>query len=273
MSGFTAMANWQLMWLICFALFGVLKAISVWPFAGRMAPGLRVGYVFGWPGLDPVPFLATGTPQNSTPSLRDLATPLIELAVGAMLLWGLSPRAAGVSDLLQGWIGLVGIALLLHFGVFRVLQWAWNRGGVAVRPIMDAPLRATSLEEFWGRRWNRAFRDFSHAWIFRPAARRLGPQAAMVAVFLFSGLLHDVAISVPAGGGYGLPTAYFGLQYLGVLLQRSRFARRLGFDRGPAGWGLTALLVLGPVGWLFHPPFVRTVVIPFLAALEASHEH
>ena len=270
MSGFMAMANWQLMWLICFALFGVLKAISVWPVAGRMTPGLRAGYLFGWPGLDPAPFTEGGASWVSEASLRDLAIPLLELVAGATFIWGLSPHAAGISDLLQGWLGLVGIALLLHFGAFRGLQWVWNRAGISVGPIMDAPLRATSLEEFWGRRWNRAFRDFSHAWIFRPLTRRFGPHRAIAGVFLASGVIHDVAISVPAGGGYGLPTAYFVIQYVGVLVQRSLFARALGLDRGVRGWALTALFILGPVGWLFHPPFLRTVLIPFLTALGAA---
>lgn len=83
-------------------------------------------------------------------------------------------------------------------------------------------------------------------------------------------MIHDVAISVPAGGGYGLPTAYFVVQYLGLLLQRSSFARMLGLDRGFGGWAVTALFILGPVGWLFHPPFLRVVLIPFLTALGAA---
>lgn len=270
MSGFMAMANWQLMWVICFALFGVLKAISVWPVAGRMTAGLRAGYLFGWPGLDPAPFTARGAVRVPAPSVRDLTIPLLELAAGATLVWGLSPRAAGISDLLQGWLGLIGIALLLHFGAFRALQWVWNRRGVPVRSIMDAPLRATSLEEFWGRRWNRAFRDFSHAWIFRPVSRWFGARWAVAMVFLVSGVIHDIAISLPAGGGYGRPTAYFVIQYLGLLLQRSSFTRALGRDRGVGGWAVTALFILGPVGWLFHPPFLRVVLIPFLTALGAA---
>jgi hypothetical protein len=34
---------------------------------------------------------------------------------------------------------------------------AWRLAGVDRRPLFLAPLRSTSLAEFWGRRWNLAF--------------------------------------------------------------------------------------------------------------------
>jgi alginate O-acetyltransferase complex protein AlgI len=49
---------------------------------------------------------------------------------------------------------MVGLILTLHFGLFQILALFWQRLGVAAEPIMKAPLRATSLGEFWGKRWN-----------------------------------------------------------------------------------------------------------------------
>ena len=265
--------GWQMMWIICFSLFGCLKAVSILSEPGRLSWSLKGGYLFGWPGLDPRPFRRDATPAAVRPGIEALVPAIVELLVGVLLIWGISPQITSAGPLVRGWVGLVGLSLLLHFGFFRLLHWFWKRAGVEVERIMDAPLRATSLEEFWGRRWNRAFRDFAHAWVFRPAVRRVGPMAAMALVFLFSGVVHDLAISVPAGAGYGLPTLFFGLQFVGVVAQRSPLARRLGLDRGAAGWGLTALFILGPAGGLFHPPFLRVVILPFLEALGAGNGH
>jgi len=99
----------------------------------------------------------------------------------------------------------------------------------------------------------------------QPVRRRFGPAAATLAAFFVSGLIHDFVISFPAGGGYGLPTGYFLLQGIGVLAERSQFGARLGMGRGFRGWFFTLLFTAGPAFWLFHPPFVRNVMIPFFA--------
>jgi hypothetical protein len=41
--------------------------------------------------------------------------------------------------------------------------------------------------------------------------------AAHLAAFAVSGLLHELAISLPVGAGYGGPTAYFGPSVRGVV--------------------------------------------------------
>lgn len=52
--------------------------------------------------------------------------------------------------------------------------------------------------------------------ILRSGKRVLGPRRAFFAAFLFSGVLHEVAITFPVGIGYGLPTLYFAIQGLTV---------------------------------------------------------
>ena len=157
--------------------------------------------------------------------------------------------------------------MMLHFGLFHLLAMFWRRRGRDVRPIMDRPWRAASLSEFWGRRWNVAFRQVVHRDIFRPLARRWGTVSATLATFAVSGLIHDLVISVPARGGYGGPTAYFMLQGLGLLIERSRIGSAIGLDRPRLGRWFAATVLLAPIGLLFHATFMERVFVPFLHAI------
>ena len=70
-------------------------------------------------------------------------------------------------------------------------------------------------------------------WIFRPTRRLLGPVGAMLTVFLVSGLIHELLITVPARSAYGGPTAYFLLQAVGFLIEAAD---------SDAGWDSAAAL-------------------------------
>ena len=131
---------------------------------------------------------------------------------------------------------------------------------------MDWPILATSVSDFWGRRWNLAFRDLTHRFVFRPLTSRLGAKPALAVGFLISGIVHDLVISLPAGAGFGGPTLFFVLQGAAIFLERSASGRRLSLGRGAIGWAFTMLVLVAPLCLLFHPPFVRTVVVPMLSA-------
>lgn len=164
---------------------------------------------------------------------------------------------------------MLGLSFLLFFGAFHILALLWQRAEVDARHIMHAPVLARSPSDFWGARWNLAFRKLSYDFLFQPLSRRLGAGGATLATFLASGVIHEIVISFPARGGYGLPTGYFLLQGFGVILERSTLGKRLGLDHGLAGWLFTLLLTAGPLFWLFHVPFVTRVVVPFLRAIGA----
>jgi len=83
-------------------------------------------------------------------------------------------------------------------------------------------------------------------------------------------LVHEAVISLPARGGYGLPTGYFLLQGCGVLLERTVAGRRLGSSCGAAGWLFTLAFTAIPAFWLFHPSFVLNVILPMLHAFGAK---
>jgi predicted DCC family thiol-disulfide oxidoreductase YuxK len=188
---------------------------------------------------------------------------------GALIIWA-AARGTFVSPLLTGWLGMIGIVLFLHFGLFHLLALAWQTAGVNAQPIMRAPLLATSLAQFWGRRWNTAFNTLAHDLAFRPFVRRWGVTGATIAVFLISGLVHESVISLPARGGFGLPTAYFAAQSLGVLVERSSWGRRFGLGRGFRGWLFVLACAAAPAFWLFHPIFIRNIILPMLRAIGAN---
>jgi hypothetical protein len=96
-------------------------------------------------------------------------------------------------------------------------------------------------------------------------ARRIGSAGATLSAFVVSGLIHEIVISLPAGAGYGMPTAYFLLQGTAVLIQR----KIAGLRGALSGWLFTTIVVAAPVFWLFHPPFVARVIVPFLRAIGA----
>jgi len=260
---------WAVMWALAVAIFAGCKWLTWRRTSAPEAPAWRhAGYLFGWPGLDAAAFLdSRAVPPR--PRAGEWLFATVKFALGLVVLFAIAHRVPPEYPYLVGWVGMVGIILVLHFGSFHLLSCAWRRIGVDARPLMNWPLAATSVSDYWGRRWNTAFRDLTHRFQFRPVAGRLGPRWATAAVFGFSGVVHDLVISVPPGGGYGGPTLFFLAQGAGVFAERSPAGRRLGLGRGVRGWLFTMLLLAVPLIGLFHPPFVVGVVVPFLHAVGA----
>lgn len=260
---------WVVMWGISLALYGLLKGIS-WSASSTSAHGWRqLGYLLAWPGMDAAAFLGDSTHGSVRPTGGEWCWAGIKLGFGCSLIWGVAPLLAPRSELLAGWTGMVGIIFVLHFGVFHVLSCAWRHHGVAAVPLMNWPIASQSLTEFWGRRWNLAFRDLTHRFLFQPLRRRVGPIGSLLIGFLVSGLIHDLVISVPAQGGWGLPTLYFTLQGIAILIERSCWGRGIGLGSGLFGRLYCIAIIALPCPLLFHPAFVRRVIVPFLTAIGA----
>jgi hypothetical protein len=261
---------WVFMWTLSLAIFVSLKWLTFWRGRTRVSHSAwrSIAYLVAWPGMDADAFLDANRRVPPPPSTTWFWAAL-ETTLGACLLWIVARSLPGGGPLLRGWTGMLGLILLLHFGSFQVIALVWQAFGVRAKPIMSAPLRSTSLAEFWGKRWNLGFRQLSYELIFRPLHRALGAEAAGLLVFLVSGLIHDLVISLPARAGYGLPTAYFLLQGAGITIEHTRFGKRLGLGRGVQGWLFMAVFVTGPVFWLFHPWFVLRVILPFMQAIHA----
>jgi len=226
------------------------------------------GYSLLWPGMDPNSFCAKG--PVPVPPIREWVVAGAKTLLGAALLWFGVRRITSAHPLLIGWAGMIGLVFLLHFGLFHLLSLFWRALGVNAQPIMRFPGAATSLGRFWGGKWNAAFSDLMQEHFFKPMARHLGARRALLAVFLISGVLHELVISLPARGGYGLPTLYFTIQGLGLQFERSELSRDLGLGRGWKGWCFAALIAGAPAFWLFHPTFIYHVILPMLRDIGAT---
>jgi hypothetical protein len=254
--------RWVLMWGISFALFTGCKWLT-WLTAKntRASWGRHLGYLVAWPGLDAPTFLNSSA---AAPPLSCWLLAAAKLLLGILLIWVVFPALPTDVEFLRGWVGMIGIVFVLHFGVFHLLSLFWQSLGVQAKPLMNWPILAHSVSDFWGQRWNTAFRDLTHRFLFRPLTGMLGGPTAILVGFFFSGVIHDLVISVPAEGGYGGPAAFFLIQAVALLLERSEFGRRLGLGQGWRGWAFTLLVLLVPSGLLFHRPFLTVVIVPFV---------
>ena len=265
---------WEAMWLLAINVFAGAKWLS---WAGvRRSTAQNAGwkkhlaYFVAWPGLDAEAFLSNARLASSArPAAREWILAGLKTVAGALLFWGIARWFYPTLPLVVAWLGMTGLALVLHFGILHLFSCLWRTRGVNARRLMNNPLAATSVSDYWGKRWNTAFRDLAHRFIFRPVCARAGSRAALWGVFLFSGVVHDLVISVPAGGGYGLPTLFFLIQAAAIEIEHSTVGKKFGLGHGLRGWGFTMIVLAAPLGLLFHLPFLRNVVLPMMEAAGA----
>lgn len=249
--------GFRMLVVIAGLLLGLKAIVSVEARArdGTHLPPLRwLAFATLWPGMRPALFARR---QPRRPGGWPLVTRgLVHAALGGGLvaLARLAWHASG-SRVLSTLVLLPGLSLLLHFGAFNISAGLWRLAGVDASALFRAPLRSTSLGEFWGQRWNLAFSEMTALVVYRPLSDAAGGRAGLLSAFLLSGLLHEAAISLPVGAGFGGPLLFFALHGLLTLIER---------ERGPFGrLGTLAALVL-PLPLLFHAPFLRGVLWPLL---------
>lgn len=160
----------------------------------------------------------------------------------------------------MGWrqilVMFLPLSLGFHFGILRILKGVLLLAGFPVRTLFPNPLAAKGIADFWGRRWKVGYSQMMQRLVGRPVETALGKSSGVMAVFIVLGLLHEVAITLPVRSGHGLPTLYFTLHGLLVLLE-AKWQRPLG--RMPA-----LLTITVPLAWLFPPAFQDEVIARFV---------
>jgi len=263
--------QWAQMWTVALCMYATAKILMWRSTVLSGVPRWRVAaYLVAWPGMDVTSFVAPPAARDVTRCATvEWRAAIAKLIAGVTLLFSGARSIPPQHEYVIGWIGGAGVVLILHFGLFHLLACTWRHIGIGVRPLMNRPLMATSLGDFWGRRWNTAFRDLTHRFIFGPCATRFGSRSAALMAFLASGIIHDLAISVPARGGYGGPTLYFAIQGAAVMIERSAWGRRHGWRSGWSARIVAAVVLLAPAPLLFHRPFIVGVIVPFMRAIGA----
>lgn len=256
---------WLDMWSLALAIYAALKVFTWWEARPSRAAAWRsAAYLLAWPGMDARAFLYGQA--ITPPTAREWMLAVVKTVLGLMVVLA-TTAATWTSSFWQAWTGMIGIVLSLHFGIFHLLSCLGRSVGINAVPLMNWPILSTSVSEFWSRRWNLAFRDLLHRYLFRPLAPRFGAANALWIGFLLSGILHDVVISLPARGDYGLPTLFFVIQAAAISIERSVIGKSFGLGRGMIGWLFTVAVLVLPAPLLFHQAFRENVVLPFLMAI------
>ncbi len=220
--------------------------------------GLAI-YFFAWPGANMAAFKTRVAASDEEAVRRPLARALFMGATCAVMglaaLAGLGWFAASLSAQFLGWATISALLLMVHFGVGEMLPWVVHQLGFRVGSLFRAPLLSESLPDFWSRRWNLAFVEMNSLLFLRPLRKRFGGKGAIFGTFLLSGLFHEIALSYPAGGGWGGPMLYFLLHGSLCVFVAPRLD---GFANRVLAWAA----ILLPLPLLFHAPVRAALMVP-----------
>lgn len=104
---------------------------------------------------------------------------------------------------------------LIGVGIFNQhpLQWP---------PVFDSPWLATSLTEFWAKRWHQIFRDMFISVGAKPLSMLIGRLGGVIGAFLVSGILHDFGLwGMGRGAEFSTVGGYFLMQGFGIILEHT----------------------------------------------------
>jgi len=250
---------------IVLALLYAMKAIAAVEACARGETPLSfvawICFAAGWFGMRPSLFHSVGGRPlpGFLPLIRTGVARIVPGTILVMASWSVwrSPLSGGH----ESWLRLVltvplmvGLSLMFHFGLFNVVTGLWRAVGVDADPLFRAPFVSKTLAEFWSRRWNIGFSEMTSLAVYHPLRRKLGAPLAVMVSFGCSGVLHEIAISLPVNAGFGLPLLYFLIQGASMLVQRRVGRSRL--------WTMATLIL--PLPLLFHAPFLNGVVWPLI---------
>jgi hypothetical protein len=164
-------------------------------------------------------------------------------------------ETAGAAWLARSVLGLA-FAYATVGAVVSLVHVGYGLTGWALPDFHREPVLSTTLQEFWGVRWNRPVHEWLGRHLFAPLARRRMPLLGVAAAFVGSAVAHVwlVAVCLPL-----VPTLAMGAFFLAqgalVLAERRLGVARWSRARGRV-WTIACFVVTGP---LFCEPVLRVV--------------
>lgn len=157
--------------------------------------------------------------------------------------------------------------------VFRRVRWirdikVFIEDTLTMPPLFKNPFSATSLRDFWGKRWHTFYNDAFYRLGYRPIRSvvmlffNCKPPRWLpaLAVFVMSGLMHEYFLLAATGSSvyFGYPLAACGLQLFFFFVQVIAISvGDLGFNKGRLGQ-MYVIFIMALTSHLFVVPYVLT---------------
>ena len=239
---------------ICCVLLAGMKGLvyAEWAVGQRLTMSRYLVFAILWFGMDPGSFQHSRTGLSWKNDVLVGSILMIVGTLGAWLVWAMEWR--------QILIMFLPMSLGFHFGALRVLKGGLRAAGFPVRTLFPNLLKAQGIGDLWSRRWNVGYSQMMQRLVGRPIESKYGANAGMMTIFLASGLLHELAITLPVRAGFGLPTLYFTLHGILTVIEKKTGRQ---FGKIPA-----LLAVMAPMGLLFPPAFQTEVIQECLGVFD-----
>lgn len=226
-------------------------------------------FSYAWFGMNPAPFkYFPGKPFNDNGIY--IIKGLYRIIIGLLIIisTGFIFKIIPVYSFynLEYLFYLIGLSVILHFGILNISAGLLRRLGIPVTSLFKNPVKSKSLQEFWGKRWNIAFVELTAIAVQRPLKAKYGGTVALWGAYIFSGLLHELAISLPVNAGYGKPFAYFMLQVILIVFIEKHVIRPS--TNHPVRMVWLMICLFAPIFILFHRPFIHQIILPVVDAIK-----
>ena len=177
--------------------------------------------------------------------------------VGLAIVIDVAPRATGGWYWFVRWTGGALFFYCLADAVEGGVRALYRAAGVVVPRQHLIPIASRSVQEFWGKRWNRVVGSWLRAHCFLPFAREGHVRAGLVAAFCASAAFHAYFTLVAVGWAMAVAMIVFFLIQGAFVL----FELRMGVARWQPAlarvWTVVAVLGCSP---LFVEPILRILL-------------
>jgi hypothetical protein len=179
--------------------------------------GARLWHVFGLVDTRHATFTS---PDVDAKALGKTSFYAILATIGFIVAIDMAARTEGTWSWILRWFGGALFFYSLADAVEGGVRTLYRAVGVIVPPQHVLPIASRSVQEFWGKRWNRAVGGWLRAHCFLPFARRGQRRTGLIAAFCVSAAFHAYFTWVAVGGVLALAmVVFFLLQGVFVLLE------------------------------------------------------